>query len=100
MRLLLLILALLVSPIGMAGGAASAQPVARSGHCAAMEMPADDHQKPVQTIDCMSICSAVAPSELLVPPKPSMTRAIDEMLPAHVLIGAAPERETPPPRSS
>ena len=100
MRLLLLILALVLSPIGMAGGAAAAQPAGMSGHCAGMEMPGDDHRKPAQSIDCMSVCSAVAPSHPMVPPTPPTARATNETPPEHVLVGSAPERETPPPRCS
>ena len=101
MRLLLLVLALVLSPIGMAAGAgaAHAQTVEVAGHCAGMAMPADDHE-PARKIDCMSVCSAVAPGQAAVPERTSVAPIVDESEPAPALIGSAPERETPPPRFS
>ena len=101
LSLLFVALALMLSPIGMASGAAAAAPtMVMAGHCAGMDTSSDNKQAPTKKIDCMSICSAVAPAEPAILARLPHARAVDEAAPARMLAGIPPERETPPPRPS
>lgn len=102
--LLLVALALLVSPMVMLGGegvaaahAAMPQAVEMQGHC-----PGDSGgpggAAPDKDISCVSACAAVPASEsgLVEPARPANGRFA---LAVHqVFVGVQPEGETPPPR--
>jgi hypothetical protein len=97
-------LALLLAPATMAAGSAPATAAApaagmnHDGHCGG-EAPADENKAPVH-MSCASSCAAVpaadpgAPLSAPLPPRDLLTRALFAPL-----AGAAPESETPPPRS-
>lgn len=101
---LLLILALLFSPSAMIGGVAAAHGAAPAAaalpsHCA--EQPGEGSRKhSAEGIDCAIACAAL-PASLpaanlaqLMPERAS--RAAEPV----VLVGLAPESDTPPPRST
>jgi len=101
---LLVALALLISPIAMAGGAAAnaagvpAQAMsARSAHCAGDDLPSDEGQQ-AKHLSCSAACAAlpaVFPQGGAAP-----RREGTRILPpgARAMIGFTAEGETPPPR--
>ena len=103
---LLVAIALLLSPLTMANGAAMAMPgaavaaVAESvadGHCAGKDAPADEEKAPAKA-SCASACAAVpAASPVFLEDAAVAPEAIGLRGP-QVLSGIHPEGETPPPR--
>ncbi len=91
-------LALFLSPMVMANGAAVAQSSAQMGDdCAAMHHSSPDNQKSDVKMSCAA-CVAIpaAPAGVgaqTIAPAPS-----NGVLPTQMLAGIRPESETPPPR--
>lgn len=99
---LLLVFALLLSPLAMIGGAGpahAAAPEAAASHCAETT-PAMEHEKdaPGMEMGCTIACAAVPATE----PFSAERRPHDALPPAllgdQLLSGIHPEGETPPPR--
>jgi hypothetical protein len=97
----LILLALLLAPLAMIGGApamAHARPAA-AVHCAETEKPAKT--PPSAPVDCMIACVGCLPAQggtLAAQPRPG--RATEPEPLAFRLQGLHPEAATPPPRSS
>lgn len=97
----LTLIALLLAPLGMIGGApamAHSRP-AQAGHCAEKEKPAE---APLSApVDCMIACAGSLPAQavaLAAQPRPG--RAVEPEPLAFRLDGLHPEAATPPPRFS
>lgn len=103
---LLVAIALLLSPMAMASGAAMAMPgaavaaVAESvadGHCAGKEAPADEEKAPAKA-SCASACAAVPAASPVFLEDAAVAREAISLRGPQVLSGIHPEGETPPPR--
>jgi hypothetical protein len=100
---LLTLLALMLMPAGMAGAAASAQPVdhaavTQSDHCS--DQPEEDGAPASKPMDCTAACTALPASfapRLAPPLKPDAPRTIATATP---FTGVLLEIATPPPRRS
>nr|WP_047169604.1 hypothetical protein [Sphingomonas sp. Y57] len=102
--LLLAALALILSPVLMAGAAAAmpaAEPAAMTmdAHCAGM-LPGKPDQKKSLKIDCAAACSALHASTPFIVRVPSIGGVPPAMLRVAQLHGIDLARETPPPRST
>lgn len=98
---LLVALALFVSPLSMLGDGGTAMAHgsalgAADGHCP--DMPQSKKQNK-NTLDCSSICSAIAAAPAPVM-KPFALAGVTVPMLQHALAGVAPESEKPPPRIS
>jgi hypothetical protein len=98
------LLALLVAPIGMIGGAAMAmphhQPQAAAGHCAGAPVPDHRGGEDRAAIDCMIACAGVPAIPPSAPAAVAPIAASPDQAPLRSLHGLQPEAATPPPRIS
>lgn len=101
---LLLVLALLLSPLAMIGGAGAAhaampQAASAVGHCAE-QGPAPQHEKraPGMEMGCAIACAAVPAAEAFTAERLPHDAMAPALLGDQLLSGIHPEGETPPPR--
>jgi hypothetical protein len=104
---LLAILAFLLAPAGMIGGApavASAPAVphhdaatAAPDRCAGME---EDTDRPSPRHDCAMACAAIPPLGSVIGARPLAPSVVDPVRPATFGHGLGPEAATPPPRTA
>lgn len=101
---LLVALALFLSPLAMANGSAPAHgSMVAAGdmaaHCAESDQQGEHKGAPDAQVHCMAVCAAVHPAPAAVAghgPSPRAALAMPTIL---MLVGIAPEYDTPPPRS-
>lgn len=97
----LILLALLVAPLGMIGGAAAAAHVQTmaAGHCAETDKSAQ--APPAAPADCMIACAGCLPAQTgTLSARPGMRAAVRPAPAPYQLRGLHPEAATPPPRFS
>lgn len=97
-------LAMFLSPVLMASGAgmAHAAPAAQTSgddHCRG-DSPPGDNQKPDMKMSCASACAAVPAATAAVAGPEVQSKGLAAAPEPLILAGLAPERETPPPRTT
>ena len=102
---LLAIVALLIAPLGMIGGAAMAHepPKTEACHDSAAEQHAaptkgGDQGLPGMSSHCAVTCAMIPPTVPLLAPMPSCVDAVPVNRPLVELSGLTPTHEPPPPR--
>ena len=101
---LVLLIALALAPLRMAGAEAAVlphhgSPAMAAAHCLPEPAPADEEQ-PRSAETCMIACAALPVAALPLPERLAAARAPDEALRASPLTGLTPEAATPPPRAA
>ncbi len=97
---MLLFLALLLAPLRMVRGEATAMPhhgpAMAMEHCAPDADP--DEGQPLSKANCMMACAALPAVPALLAERLALTGGADRPLPVREIQGLAPEAATPPPR--